>query len=86
MSGIEIPVESIDNILSLPPESIRQDLQKLLEDAVKRFRYFCYGKAIEEDRTFPLHAICLLGELKAEQSLAAVLSFLSEHPDLLEFW
>ena len=86
LSGIEIPVESIDNILSLPPESIRQDLQKLLEDAVKRFRYFCYVKAIEEDRTFTFHSIFLLGELKSEQSLAAVLSFLSEHPDLLEFW
>lgn len=84
--GVDIPAESIDRILSLPLESITEDLQKLLEDSVNRFQYFDYGKVIERDRTFPLHAICLLGELKAEQSLPAVLSFLSEHPELLEFW
>lgn len=86
LHGVEISRETIDVILSLPKNSVCMDLELMLDDAVRRFRHFCFGKAIKDDRTFPLHAICLLGELEAEVSLPKVLSFLSEDPDLLDFW
>jgi hypothetical protein len=84
--GTDIPREMIEKILSLPTDTVIADLEKVLEDAVDRYNFFHDSDAYEEFQSFPLHAICILGELKAEKSLPAVLHFLSQHEKVLEFW
>jgi tetratricopeptide (TPR) repeat protein len=84
--GLDLPREKIDKILSCPRDTIIADLEKLLQDGIERFLFFEEKELFESLPSFPLHAICFLGELKAEKSLPAVLNFLSQHPDLLDFW
>ncbi len=84
--GTDIPRKIIEKILSLPSDTVMDDLEKVLADAVDRYNYYLDEHGYEAFQNFPLHAICLLGELKAEKSLPAVLHFLSQHEDVLHFW
>lgn len=84
--GTDIPRKIIEKILSLPTDSVIADLEKVLEDAVDRYNFFQDEDSYEAFKNFPLHAICILGELKAEKSLPAVLHFLSQHEEVLAFW
>ena len=87
---LSIPRIFIENILALPRPSVIADLELALNDSISRYRYFeelleTYG--IGEDRlSFPLHAILLLAELKAKESLGLILKFLSFENDFLVFW
>ena len=87
---LSIPRVFIENILALPRPTVIADLEMVLNDSISRFRYFeelLESNSIGEDRlTFPLHAILLLGELKAKESLGTVLRFLSFENDFLTFW
>ena len=87
---LSIPRVFIENILALPTPTVIADLEMVINDSISRFRYFeelFEKEGIGEDRlTFPLHAILLLGELKAKESLATVLRFLSFENDFLTFW
>jgi hypothetical protein len=81
-----ISPEIIQEILQLPRETLIPDLETLLRDAVERYDFFY--ETIEEDyeNNFLLHALLLLAELKAEESLPKVLQFLSYDSDFLDFW
>lgn len=81
--GIDIPQEILKEIVALDRNTVIADLEKILEDAVVRYQYFL---DLEEQCESPLHAICLLAELKSENSLEAVLSFLENHEEVLGFW
>jgi tetratricopeptide (TPR) repeat protein len=87
---LSIPHVFIENILALPRETVIPDLELVINDSISRFRYFeelSKQERIREDRlTFPLHAILLLGELKAKESLGLILKFLSFESDFLFFW
>ncbi len=84
--GLEIPTEKLQAILALKRETVIADLEKVLKDAVDRYLYFNSGEAEEEGFDFPLHAICLLAELKSEKSLPLVLDFLEYDEEVLDFW
>ncbi len=91
--GFDIPKALIEAILKLPPESLIRDLHLMLEDAQAR-----YADYLEKDTapdgtplalsalSFPAHALFLLAELEATESLDFVLDFLSQDPELLDFW
>lgn len=87
---LDIPHVFIENILALPRQTAISDLEMVITDGISRFRYFeelHEKEGVGEDRlTFPLHAILLLGELKAKESLGLVLKFLSFDSDFLTFW
>ena len=87
---LSIPRVFIENILALPRQTVLADLVLVLSDSISRYRYFeeiFEKEGIGEDRlTFPLHAILLLGELKAKESLGLILKFLSFENDFLVFW
>ena len=87
---LNIPHVFIENILALPRPSVIADLELVLNDSISRFRYFeelnQKDGIGEESLTFPLHAILLLGELKAKGSLTTVLKFLSFENEFLIFW
>jgi hypothetical protein len=87
---LNIPQVFIENILALPRKSVIADLELALKDGISRYLYFEElfekEKIGDERLTFPLHAILLLGELKAKQSLDKILKFLSYESDFLMFW
>lgn len=87
---LSIPRIFIENILALPRPSVIADLELVLNDSISRYRYFeelLETDGIGEDRlSFPIHAILLLAELKAKESLGLILKFLSFENDFLVFW
>ena len=87
---LSIPRIFIENILALPRPSVIADLELVLNDSISRYRYFeelLETDGIGEDRlSFPIHAILLLAELKAKESLGLILKFLSFENDFLIFW
>ena len=84
--GLAITHENLIEILALPRETVIADLEKLLQDAVSRYQHFSKSEWKEDTHHFPLHAICLLAELKSENSLPAVLNFLENNKEVLEYW
>ena len=87
---LSIPRIFIENILSLPRESVIADLEMVLNDSISRYLYFLElsaNKSIDDaNMSFPLHAMFLLGELRAKESLDKLLRFLSFDSDFLLFW
>ncbi len=87
--GWDISEAQLQALLGLPRTTLIADLEKLLKDAMQRFRYF---EKIEDEKglgngaNFPLHALLLLGELKATESLPAILEFLRYKDEFIEFW
>ena len=78
-------------ILKLPYDSLVSDLTLILKDSICRYEYFkkLAGKSKEwqEDiLSFPIHAVYLLGELKAEESLNDILETFRQGEEFIEFW
>lgn len=87
---LSIPHVFFENILVLPRETVIADLEHVILDGIYRYHYFEQlqkSGTIGEDRlTFPLHAIFLLSELRASESLNIILKFLSLDAEFLVFW
>lgn len=89
-NDVKINHDILKEILSLPRHSIISDLKKVLNDSICRFEYFkeLYneGNINEKDITFPIHALFLLGELKAYETLDDILENLRQGKEFIEFW
>ncbi len=89
-NGMHIDHQVIKKILCLPRASLINDLESILEDVVRRYEFFKNkvdeDEWIEEEQTFPIHALFLLTELNATESLDKVLQLLRQEEKLLEFW
>lgn len=89
-NDFSIDRSKLEIIMALPRTSLVKDLETILRDAGQRYSFF--SKVVEEsgwdDNTmlFPVHALFLLGELRATESLPVIFEFLSQHEDVLEFW
>jgi uncharacterized protein YecA (UPF0149 family) len=90
-NSLRIDHEILKNLLSLPGESLIEDLETVLQDSIQRFEYFL-DKADEEDgwnpekHEFVKHALFLLAELEAVEALPMVLNLLRQGQELLDFW
>ncbi len=84
--GINISGEKLNEILALPRETLISDLEKVLDDAVMRYNYFKGIDYEEKTHSFVLHALFLLMEVNAEESLPKVLSFLEYDHDFFEVY
>jgi tetratricopeptide (TPR) repeat protein len=88
--GLLIEKETLNLILNLPRATLIKDLETVLEDSVQRFTHF--EKIIEESgwdeetMNFVIHALVLLGELKATESLPKVLQVFSQSPAYCELY
>ncbi len=89
-NDFSIGEEKINTILSLPKESLIQDLELALQDSINRYGYF---KKIEDENgwdsekmSFVIHSLSLLGELKATQSLDVIFNVLSQSDEYLELY
>jgi antitoxin component HigA of HigAB toxin-antitoxin module len=89
-NGLYIDLVLIHEILSLPRQSLITDLEQILNDMLCRYEFFREDVDDngwdEEQMSFPIHAVLLLGELRAENSLPKVLEVLSQDYDFLHFW
>jgi hypothetical protein len=89
-NGLRIGAGKLSTILALPRESLMDDLNAVLEDSMNRFDYF--HEIIEtegwqeETMNFLVHAIFLLGELRATQSLPLLLKTLGQGKEFLDLW
>jgi hypothetical protein len=86
--GIDFDI--IDNLLQSDRSKLINDLNKVLTDSIDRYKYFS-DKATDEgykdeDVSFLLHAIFLLGELEASESLENIFEILSQEYEFIEFY
>ena len=89
-NDFNISKQKLEQILSLPRESLIEDLLKVLKDTIERYEHFGnemdeFG-FVEEEHSFPVHAFFLLGELKASSSLPIILNYLKRDEEFLDFW
>ncbi len=89
-NSLEFDFEIIEEILSLDRELLIKDLNNVLKDSINRYKYF-NTKSKEDGYTdkelsFLKHALFLLGELKASESLENIFEILSQDTDFLEFY
>jgi hypothetical protein len=82
-----IDEDILRDILSLPRESLIDDLHLLLYDSINRFDYYQQetGSVMYEECQV-LHALFLLAELKSERSGPVLLDVLRQSEEYLYFW
>jgi len=89
-NDIDINHDILKEILGLPRQSVIGDLKKVLWDSVCRFEYFKKqektGNIDIKNITFPIHAVFLLGELKAYEALDNILETFRQGEEYIEFW
>jgi hypothetical protein len=81
-----IPYSRIETILALPRQTLIEDLEAVLEDGIRRFAYWYDIEWGFKTHSFVGHAIMLLGELRAYESLPALLNQLRQGNEYNEFW
>ncbi len=86
--GIDFDI--IEELLQSDRHKLINDLNKVLADSIERYKYFS-DKANnegykEEELSFLLHAIFLLGELEASESLENIFEILSQEYEFVEFY
>ena len=86
--GFDLPPSVLGELLALPRASLIADLEAVLHDARERGVLFIEGRlpSGNKETFFPLHAIFLLGELAAVDSLPRIYDLFTEDEDSLEFW
>lgn len=86
--GLYIEQATINQILALPRKTLIDDLETLLNDSIERFTYFSNKFENEgwneETSNFVVHALFLLGELKAEESIDCVFKVLSQSDEYFD--
>jgi tetratricopeptide (TPR) repeat protein len=83
----DIPKEVIQSILSLPRQTLIQDLEHVLLDSVLRYEHFSSIDDWEyETHQFAIHAVYLLTELKSYESLSCILDILRQDEAFSEYW
>lgn len=89
-NSMRIDHNVIKEILCLPRPTLINDLETIFEDVVRRYEYFKNkveeDEWVEEEQSFPIHALFLLTELNATESLDKVLQLLRQDEDILRFW
>jgi hypothetical protein len=87
--GFDIPQELLSKILALPRPTLIEDMETMLADFQRRNNY--YVEQMESDDTeynwkFIAHPIFILAELRAYDSLQAVLNVLRQDEGFSNFW
>jgi tetratricopeptide (TPR) repeat protein len=89
-NGLRIDPEKLKAILALPRESLISDLNAVVEDSINRYQYFSEiyekGEWQEETMNFLVHAVFLLGELRASQSLPIVMKTFHQGSEFTDMW
>ena len=81
-----IPKTVIQTLLKLPRQRLIQDLEHVLMDTLLRNDYFQQDEWEDDTNLFFIHALYLLTDLRAYQSLPVILDFLRQDNDFREYW
>lgn len=84
--GFKNAMPVLDLILALPRATAIQDLELVLQDGIERYPYFLDTQWSVFTHSFPLHALFLLMELKATESLDSILNFLQYEKEFVELY
>jgi hypothetical protein len=82
-----LPQPRIDAILALPQETLVEELHGVLRFAIRevdRYDQLKRSSTTDDELSFVLHALLLLGEIPGERSLEAVLHFYEQDVDVLD--
>ncbi|MEP7170320.1 MAG: DUF1186 domain-containing protein [Bacteroidota bacterium] len=86
-NSMRISHQLVNEILALPRETLISDLHKVIYDSMARFHFFRENSDWSENtHEFLHHAIFLLTDLNAENSLEVVLDILRQDEDYLDYW
>ena len=83
---LSISREKVEAILGLPRETLIQDLENLLLDAIERHDSFQNYEDQDKWWEFPTHALYMLVELKATTSLPTILKLLQQEEGFTGYW
>lgn len=87
---LKIEKEKLESLLSLPQKTLIQDLESVLEDSINRYTYF--QKTVEQfgeenvSIDFVIHAIYILSEIQASESIRTIFKVLSQSKEYSEFY
>jgi tetratricopeptide (TPR) repeat protein len=84
--GFKTAMPVLEGILALPRATLIRDLELVLQDGIERYPYFTNTQWSVFTHSFPLHALFLLMELKATESLDAILNFLQYEEEFIELY
>ena len=84
--GFKNAIPVFEVILALPRAAVIQDLELVLQDGIERYPYFTDKEWSVFTHSFSLHALFLLMELKATESLVSVLNFLQYEEEFVELY
>jgi tetratricopeptide (TPR) repeat protein len=84
--GFNNSVPELLALLQLPKESLIQDLELVLQDAIDRYHYFNQVDWSIKSHSFLHHAVFLLAELNSEKSLPKILEIISYEEDFLNLY
>lgn len=85
-AGQYMSPEVAQDILTEPRATLIADLCRILDDAVDRSIYWMKEEHPDFATFAPIHAMILLAELEAEEALPAILRFLSQPDEHVDFW
>ena len=87
---LNISEEKLNALLSLPRESLINDLELVLQDSIDRYSYFSLlyeeDEWDEEKMNFVIHAIYFLGELESTKSIEAIFNVLSQSESYIRLY
>lgn len=84
--SFQIDFNVIIKLLELPRESLIEDLKKVVIDSIVRYKFFKILEWQDYTHSFALHAMFMLRELKAEETLETVLDLLRQKEKFLNYW
>ena len=85
-NSFSIEKEELEELLRLPRNPLIHDLCEVVYDAIRRYDYFHEMDFDKQTHSSTVHALYLLMELKATESLPAVLELFRQPEELLELW
>ncbi|MEI6754045.1 MAG: DUF1186 domain-containing protein [Paludibacter sp.] len=85
-NSIEIDQQIISEILALPPQTLLDDLHKVVYDSMARFETFADMDWDIQTHEFVMHALLLLTELNDESSVEVFLDVLRQDSEYFETW
>jgi len=83
---LSIPKEKVEQILQLPRTTLIQDMETILLDTIERNQFFQDYPDEEQWWSFHFHALWVLVELKATESLPTVLQLLQQNDEFNWYW
>ncbi|MEO6166646.1 MAG: DUF1186 domain-containing protein [Chitinophagales bacterium] len=85
-NDLSITQDTILQLLALPGTTLIADLENVVLDSIARYKYFSSLDWNDQTHYFLQHALFLLTELKAEESLQTVLHLLRQDDEFTNYW